>query len=157
MHLHGCLLTLCAGSTLACFGTSYPRVRRNRQHQLRVYAASRDSSGQGSFGRRNKSDRSKPDRKARQPGFFEVTVVTPPPRSLGIYALPPNTHNGEEIEIDGHGYVVTSLVLQYKLVKGKYVRDHHKLEVQPTGRYFLNIMLDTLIKARYVGPTGNQD
>jgi hypothetical protein len=26
-----------------------------------------------------------------------VFQVTPPPRSLGIYALPPNTHNGEEV------------------------------------------------------------
>lgn len=83
--------------------------------------------------------------------------MTPPPKSLGIYALPWNTHNGEEIEIDGQGYVVTSLVLQYKLVKGKYVRDHNKLEVQPTGRYFLNMMLENLISARYIGPTGDQD
>lgn len=46
-----------------------------------------------------------------------------------------------------------------QLVKGKYVRDHSRLEVQPTSRYFLNIMLDNLISARYVGPidTGSQD
>lgn len=44
--------------------------------------------------------------------------MTPPPSSLGIYALPPNTHNGEEIEIDGAGYVVTSLVLKYKVSPG---------------------------------------
>jgi len=86
-----------------------------------------------------------------------VKVVTPPPRSLGIYALPPHTHNGEEIEIDGQGYVVTSLVLQYKLVKGKYVREHNRLDVQPTSRYFLNIMLDNLVQAKYIGPTGSQD
>ncbi|GFH05920.1 uncharacterized protein HaLaN_00464, partial [Haematococcus lacustris] len=41
-------------------------------------------------------------RRARQPGLFEVT---PPPKSLGIYALPPLTHTGEEIEVDGQGYV----------------------------------------------------
>jgi hypothetical protein len=29
--------------------------------------------------------------------------------------LPPLTHNGEQIEIDGTGYVVTSLVLKYKV------------------------------------------
>lgn len=62
-----------------------------------------------------------------------------------------------QIEIDGQGYVVTGLVLKYKLVKGKYVREHNRLEVQPTGRYFVNMMLDNLIKATYVGPTGNQD
>lgn len=76
--------------------------------------------------------------------MFEVQLINPPPRSLGIFALPPNTHNGEEvrallalpaaaalaaaggsvadacaavvqIEIDGQGYVVTSLVLRYKV------------------------------------------
>lgn len=67
------------------------------------------------------------------------------------------THNGEQIEIDGKGYVVTSLLIQYKLVRGKYVKDHHKLEVQPTGRYFVNMMLENLIEAKYIGPTGNQD
>jgi hypothetical protein len=45
--------------------------------------------------------RSKPDRKARKPGLFEVKVVTPPPRSLGVYALPPLTHNGEEVGARG--------------------------------------------------------
>jgi hypothetical protein len=28
-----------------------------------------------------------------------------------------------------------------QLQKGKYVRDHSRLEVQPTGRFFLNMML----------------
>jgi hypothetical protein len=58
-----------------------------------------------------------------------------------VYALPPLTHNGEHIEIDGHGYVVTGLVLQYKLQRGRYVREHSRLEVQPTGRWLLNMML----------------
>lgn len=39
-------------------------------------------------------------------------------RSLGVYALPPLTHNGEEIEIDGQGYVVTSLNIRYKVGVG---------------------------------------
>lgn len=80
-----------------------------------------------------------------------------------------------QIEIDGHGYVVTSLSIRYKvsgmrcvhaselalllccaltrngllpqLHKGKYVRDHSRLEVQPTGRYFLNMMLGESVPA----------
>ncbi|GLC44090.1 hypothetical protein PLESTB_000930500 [Pleodorina starrii] len=96
-------------------------------------------------------------KKARQPGLYEVRVVTPPPRSLGIYALPPNTQCGEEIDVEGSSYVVTTVVLQYKLRGGKYVRDHNRLDVQPTGRWLVNQMLEGLIKARYVGPTGNQD
>lgn len=86
-----------------------------------------------------------------------MRVVTPPPRSLGIYVLPPNTQCGEEIDVEGSSYVVTTVVLQYKLRGGKYVRDHNRLDVQPTGRWLVNQMLEDLIKARYVGPTGNQD
>jgi hypothetical protein len=33
--------------------------------------------------------------------LLSLFQVTPPPRSLGIYALPPNTHNGEEV---GHTF-----------------------------------------------------
>ncbi|GIL70704.1 hypothetical protein Vretimale_3814 [Volvox reticuliferus] len=96
-------------------------------------------------------------KKAKQPGLYEVRVVTPPPRSLGIFALPPNTQCGEEIDVEGASYVVTTVVLQYKLRGGKYVRNHNRLDVQPTGRWLVNQMLEDLIKARYVGPTGNQD
>ncbi len=35
------------------------------------------------------------------PGTFEVRIVTPPPTSLGIHRLPPDTHNGDQIEVDG--------------------------------------------------------
>lgn len=95
--------------------------------------------------------------KAQQPGKFEISVVTPPPRSLGIYALPPLTHNGEMIEVDGSGYVVTSVIVQFKLLKGKYVRDHNRLEVLPTGRWLLNQQLESLLKATYLGPATQQD
>ncbi|KAK9853098.1 hypothetical protein WJX84_005554, partial [Apatococcus fuscideae] len=40
-------------------------------------------------------------RRARQPGTFEVRIVTPPPTSLGIHRFPPDTHNGDQIEVDG--------------------------------------------------------
>lgn len=40
---------------------------------------------------------------------------------------------------------------------GKYHRDHNALEVTPTGRYFTEMMLNGLMQARYVGPTGPQD
>ncbi|KAG1680431.1 hypothetical protein FOA52_015524 [Chlamydomonas sp. UWO 241] len=91
--------------------------------------------------------------KARQPGRFEIQVVAPPPRSLGIFALPPLTHNGEMIEVDGDGYVVTATVFQFKLQKGKYVRDHNRLDVLPTGRWLLNQQLESLLKATYLGPS----
>lgn len=43
---------------------------------------------------------------------------------------------------DGHVLLLLLLVrVCLQLHKGKYVRDHSRLEVQPTGRYFLNMML----------------
>ena len=34
-------------------------------------------------------------------GLFEVKDVSPPPRVLGIHSLPPDTHNGDQIEVEG--------------------------------------------------------
>ncbi|PNW75053.1 hypothetical protein CHLRE_12g498700v5 [Chlamydomonas reinhardtii] len=115
------------------------------------------ADGQNNNNKRGLKPGSGAGKRAKQPGLYEVQVVTPPPRSLGIYALPPNTQCGEEIDVEGQGYVVTTVVLQYKLRGGKYVRHHNRLDVQPTGRWLVNQMLENLIKARYVGPTGSQD
>lgn len=78
--------------------------------------------------------------------MFEVQDMSPPPCSLGIHALPPNTHNGDQIEVDGSAYVVQCVVLQYRLVRGKYRREHAKLEVQGTGRMLANLFLEDLYK-----------
>jgi hypothetical protein len=86
--------------------------------------AADESKGGGGGGGRRKT------RSARQPGLFEVQDISPPPRSLGIHALPPvrlgarpragrrsccaplppathrprgrpqNTHNGDVIELE---------------------------------------------------------
>ncbi|KAL4423425.1 hypothetical protein ABPG77_010003 [Micractinium sp. CCAP 211/92] len=85
-------------------------------------------------------------RKARMPGLFEVQDVSPPPRSLGIHALPPNTHNGDQIEVEGSAFVVQAVVMQYKLVRGKYRRDHARLEVQNTGRMLANMYLEEMYR-----------
>ncbi|KAI8467310.1 MAG: hypothetical protein J3K34DRAFT_481681 [Monoraphidium minutum] len=135
-------------------------VARGCWHRPSVAAAAAppggasSSGGDGSGGGNPKRQRG---RRPKQPGMFEVRVITPPPRSLGVYELPPLTHNGEELVIDGEGYVVQRLVLHYKLRGGKYQRDHNALEVTPTGRYFTELMLNNLMTARYVGPTGPQD
>ena len=42
-------------------------------------------------------------------------------------------------------FVVTSLVLKYKLVAGRYQRDHNRLEVQQTNRYLMNLYYDGLL------------
>lgn len=132
--------------------------------------------------------------RAREPGLFEIKDVSPPPRSLGVYALPPNTHTQDVIELrvdpssttedwqatgataasaasaavvastasssssdddapaDDEAavrrYIVTALVLQFKLVAGRYRRDHSRLEVQPVGRYLTNLALESAFRAK---------
>ena len=34
-------------------------------------------------------------------GQFEVKVLSPPPRTLGIHNFPADTHNGDQIEVEG--------------------------------------------------------
>lgn len=89
------------------------------------------------------------------PGLFEVHDVSPPPRSLGIHALPPNTHNGDQIEVEGSAFLVQAVVMQYKLVRGKYRRDHARLEVQNTGRMLANLYLEEMY--RMGDPPGTSD
>lgn len=40
-----------------------------------------------------------------------------------------------------------SLVIQYKLVKGRYERSHHRLDVLSTSRYLLNRNLESVFSA----------
>lgn len=39
-------------------------------------------------------------------------------------------------------YIVDSVMFHYKLVGGKYQRDHNQLAVHSTSRFFLNKYLD---------------
>ncbi|CAL5223745.1 g6306 [Coccomyxa viridis] len=84
--------------------------------------------------------------RARRPGLFEVQKINPPPQSLGIHNLPVDTHNGDQITVEDEDFVVTSLVLKYKLVGGRYQRDHNRLEVQQTNRYLMNLYYDGLLE-----------
>jgi hypothetical protein len=56
--------------------------------------------------------------------------------------------------------VAQSLNIHFKLEKGKYVRTHHRLDVQPTGRFLVNLALESaMARATFVKPwdTGLQD
>ncbi|PSC75507.1 hypothetical protein C2E20_1129 [Micractinium conductrix] len=128
-----------------CRGQSLPVAA-----ELGSRSGSGGSSGDGGEPRRRAPGRRA--RKARAPGLFEVQDLSPPPQSLGIHALPPNTHNGDQIELDGAAYVVQSVVLQYRLVRGKYRRDHARLEVRNTGRMLANLFLEELYQRE--GPPG---
>ena len=77
---------------------------------------------------------------------FDVLQITPPPRSLGAHALPPDTHNGDRIELpDGAVFVVRGVVLNYRLRGGRYVRANATLEVASQGRFLVEKMLEELI------------
>ena len=73
--------------------------------------------------------------------------MSPPPKSLGAHALPPDTHNGDRIELDGTEYVVRGLVLRYRLVRGRYERDASVLEVSTQGRFLVERFLQGLLEA----------
>lgn len=77
-------------------------------------------------------------KKAKKTVFFEVLDTSPPPQALGIVRLPKNTHNGDMIEIDGRNFVVQSVTTRYRLLKGRYIPDRRRLEVQTASRLLYN-------------------
>ena len=78
---------------------------------------------------------------------FDVLVATPPPRSLGAHPLPPDTHNGDRIEVEGEGaFVVRGVVLNYRLVGGRYVKAGATLEVASQGRFLVEKFLEGLVQ-----------
>ena len=87
-----------------------------------------------------------PHHRQKNIGLFEVLVETPPPRSLGLHDLPPDTHNGDRIEIDERAYVVRRLVLRYRLEKGKYVKATQAVEVASQGRFLVDQFLNQLVE-----------
>lgn len=72
--------------------------------------------------------------------------ISPPPESLGVHCLPPNTTNGDEIEIDGQSFIVEKTRIRWKLSRGRYVRDHKRLDVLGTSRYLSNMFLNGLLE-----------
>jgi hypothetical protein len=59
----------------------------------------------------------------------------------GLQAIP------YDLQVAGQDYIVDSLVIQYKLVKGRYERSHHRLDVLSTSRYLLNRNLESAFSA----------
>jgi len=74
-------------------------------------------------------------------------VTGPPAESLGIHMLEPNVHNGDCINVDDTDYLVQALSIRFKLVKGRYQRDHSKLEVKSASRFLLERNLESAFKA----------
>lgn len=86
------------------------------------------------------------DRDRESPHPYVITIVTPPPKNLGIHCLPPNTQCGETVEVKGEPYIVSGVTYRYQLRKGRYEPSQKRLEVQKTGRYLLNMFLDELME-----------
>ena len=49
-------------------------------------------------------------------------------------------------DAEAAAYVVQSVTYRYKLERGRYVRDGKRLDVQPQGRFFAQLMLDRCLR-----------
>jgi len=78
---------------------------------------------------------------------FKVIVVSPPPaRALGgVFQLPPRTHNGDKIVVEGNRYVVSKLRFIYQFKGGRYQLDEKVIEVQSQRRFETNERLNSLV------------
>ncbi|XBI56686.1 hypothetical protein VPH35_038229 [Triticum aestivum] len=76
---------------------------------------------------------------------FKVVEITPPPRCLGVRCFPMNIHCGESVTIEGQAYTVSAVTHRYQLRKGRYEPSEKRLDVLSTGRYILNLYLDSLL------------
>lgn len=92
-----------------------------------------------------KSRRYKDRDREREALPYVVTVITPPPRPLGVHHLPPNMQCGETVEVKGEPFIVSSVTYRYQLRRGRYEPSQKRLEVQTTGRYLVNLFLDNLL------------
>ena len=61
------------------------------------------------------------------------------------YARTQNIHCGESVTIEGQAYTVSAVTHRYQLRKGRYEPSEKRLDVLSTGRYILNLYLDSLL------------
>lgn len=57
------------------------------------------------------------------------------------------------ISVEDTDYVVQSLVVQFKLVRGRYQREHHRLDCMSASRYLLNRNLENSLSGKGPPPT----
>ena len=101
--------------------------------------------------------RAYPRRSGHPAHRFQVMDISPPPESLGVHCLPPNTTNGDQIEIDGQSFIVEKTRVRWKLCGGRYVRDHQGLDVLGTSRYLSNMFLNGLLEKESGGETDGEE
>lgn len=96
--------------------------------------------------RRSRRDRQRQKEQDEKP--FRLKIISPPPAQLleGTFQLPPRTHNGDKVEVQGRRYVVSKVQYTYSYRGGRYRLDEKVLEVQQQQRYETNERLKTLLK-----------
>jgi len=125
-------------SSFYTLSASTDKARRRREK-------GRGQAGKAVCARRHRNDKERGDRdKEVEP--YVVSVVTPPPRPLGTHRLAPNMQCGETVEVKGECFVVSGVTYRYSLRNGRYRPSEKRLDVQSTGRYFLNLYLDDLLE-----------
>nr|XP_043617209.1 uncharacterized protein LOC122589037 [Erigeron canadensis] len=77
---------------------------------------------------------------------YKVIEITPPPRHLGTRCFPINLQCGDGVTIEGHNYTISSVTHRYQLRKGKYEPSEKRLDVLSTGRYIVNLYLESLLE-----------
>lgn len=53
---------------------------------------------------------------------------------------------GESVTIEGQAYTISAVTHRYQLRKGKYEPSEKRLDVLSTGRYILNLYLESLLE-----------
>ncbi|XP_057485324.1 uncharacterized protein LOC130771678 isoform X1 [Actinidia eriantha] len=78
---------------------------------------------------------------------YKVIEITPPPKNLGIRCFSPqNLQCGESVTIEGQAYTISAVTHRYQLRKGKYEPSEKRLDVLSSGRYILNLYLESLLE-----------
>ena len=81
--------------------------------------------------------------------FFEVVYKNPPEqRSLGMHAAPKNTCCGETVSVNDEVYVVSRVVIRYKLRHGRYRQYESQLDVRSPSRYVVDTYFNSLLRKK---------
>ncbi|KAG6392866.1 hypothetical protein SASPL_147094 [Salvia splendens] len=66
--------------------------------------------------------------------------------AFAVSPLWQNLQCGESVTIEGQTYTISAVTHRYQLRKGKYEPSEKRLDVLSTGRYLLNLYLETLLQ-----------
>ena len=80
---------------------------------------------------------------------FEVVYNNPPDQhSLGMHAAPKNTCCGETVSVNNEVYVVSRVVIRYRLKAGRYRQHGSQLDVRSPSRYVVDTYFNSLLRKK---------